>query len=301
MRRRPSTTAYIVGRSVTLLHNDPVAGSLVAARAAEIGQWCIDEYRGWTRGVVRAIPPRVYRAVTFGIADAMVPGIVPHYAVRKLYIEDTVREALAAGIAQVVVLGGGFDTLATRLHEARPDRVFIELDHPATQAVKRRALARHGLPRPNLHLVPADFTRTTIDAVLRRHPAYDARHPAIFVCEGVLMYLAADAVAALFDALYQISSPGSVVAFTTMERTPDGHVQFAGASRLLDAWLGAVGEPFRWGIARADVGAFLATHGFPLRATAGAPDLRTRYLTPRRLDQLRLAEGEYVCVAARDA
>jgi len=188
-----------------------------------------------------------------------------------------------------------------RLHEAHPDTVFIELDHPATQAVKRRALERHGLPGPNLHLVPADFTRVTIDAVLRVHPAYDARHPTMFVCEGVLMYLTADAVAALFDALYRVSGPDSVVAFTTMERTSDGHVQFAGASRLLDTWLGAVGEPFRWGIARADVGAFLATRGFTLRATAAAPELRTRYLTPRRLDQLRLAEGEYVCVAIRDA
>jgi len=63
-----------------------------------------------------------------------IQGLALHQALRKLHIERAVRESLAEGFRQVVILGGGLDTLALRLHNEFPDVNFLEIDHPATRA-----------------------------------------------------------------------------------------------------------------------------------------------------------------------
>jgi hypothetical protein len=64
-------------------------------------------------------------------------------------------------------------------------------------------------------------------------------------------------------------------------------------------WLRRVGEPFTWGVRRADLPGYLAARGFLLRELAGADLLRDRYLAPAGLAGRRLAVGEWLAVAAR--
>lgn len=54
-------------------------------------------------------------------------------ATRTLAIDRELERALDDGIAQVVIIGAGYDSRAWRL--ARDGVRFIEVDHPATQAV----------------------------------------------------------------------------------------------------------------------------------------------------------------------
>ena len=61
---------------------------------------------------------------------------------RKRWIESRVRAKIAAGASQVVVLGAGLDTLGVRLASERPDLRVVEIDHPATLAVKRSVVER---------------------------------------------------------------------------------------------------------------------------------------------------------------
>ncbi len=53
----------------------------------------------------------------------------------------------ASGHRQLVVLGAGLDTYAYRGRMRDRLRIF-EVDHPATQAWKRRRLAEAGIPLP---------------------------------------------------------------------------------------------------------------------------------------------------------
>jgi methyltransferase (TIGR00027 family) len=62
-------------------------------------------------------------------------------AMRSRFAEDSARRAIEQGVRQILVLGAGLDTFAYRLEPAKDLRVF-ELDHPATQADKRRRLAQ---------------------------------------------------------------------------------------------------------------------------------------------------------------
>jgi len=62
-------------------------------------------------------------------------------AARSRIAEDALSRAVDKGIRQIVILGAGLDMFALRNpHGARQIRIY-EVDHPATQAWKRRRLA----------------------------------------------------------------------------------------------------------------------------------------------------------------
>ena len=66
----------------------------------------------------------------------------------------TLVRAATQDVSQVVILGAGFDCRAYRLEALRGARVF-EIDHPATQAVKRaqqRLLLVHGADLADLRM-----------------------------------------------------------------------------------------------------------------------------------------------------
>src|SRR4051794_31802357 len=94
-------------------------------------------------------------ALARAIERATVPGLCLHFMLRKRWIEHAVRSALARGARRVVVIGAGYDTLALRLAREFPALRFTEVDHPATQAVKRAALAAS----PNLPVGAARLAR----------------------------------------------------------------------------------------------------------------------------------------------
>jgi len=67
-----------------------------------------------------------------------------------------------------VVLGAGLDTFAYRNPFGGRLRVF-EVDHPATQAWKRRRLAEAGIAAPgDLIYAPVDFERENLSEQLAR-------------------------------------------------------------------------------------------------------------------------------------
>jgi Leucine carboxyl methyltransferase len=73
-----------------------------------------------------------FRPIAKLIERITIPGILLHYALRKKCIRELVRSALANGIAQVVILGAGFDPLSSELQGEFPTARFWEIDHPAT-------------------------------------------------------------------------------------------------------------------------------------------------------------------------
>jgi O-methyltransferase involved in polyketide biosynthesis len=160
---RPSQTALLILRSTVLLARDPHLSVLVPPGVAEACRRFLEEVDpAWLAGLRwRAAAWAPVRAAAFLLERSVIPGITLHYAVRKRFLEDAARAALADGATQLVVLGAGFDTLALRLHREMPGVRFVESDHPATQGLKRRALARWGELGANLELVTLDLTRAT--------------------------------------------------------------------------------------------------------------------------------------------
>ena len=297
---RPSITAYLIARSLLFLSRDPQTAPLIPPEAVEACGWFVDLVSPADGRLARqAGASPLLRRTAHAFERLTIPGIVLHYAVRKRFLEDAARRAVADGAAQVVVLGAGFDTLALRLHREFPQVLFVECDHPATQRVKRQALEAHARTGPNLQLLPVDLARRSLAEVIASLPEYSHTADTLLIAEGLTMYLREEEIDELFAFLWDHAGAGSRFAFTFMEPQANGKVDFPSATPLVRPWLRLVGEPFTWGVRRQDLPRFLAERGFTLEEVAGEEVLRERYLVPAGLAGRRLAVGEYVCLARR--
>lgn len=297
--QRASATAGLVARGVVLVSREPALAHLVPPLAAETSARCIAATSPRGRRLVRTLESKWFRAAARLLERLVLPGITLHYVLRKRYLEEVARASIQAGIRQVVVLGAGFDALALTLHLEFPEVLFCEIDHPATQRVKRAILKGQRLPRENLRLVPADLSQQTLGSCLAACPEFDPEQSTLFVAEGLLMYLAPYEVESLFGGIRQCGGPGSRFAFTFLERQPDGRPGFRAASRGVGLWLHLQREPFRWGIDPRELTDFLVASGFRLCELAGTEALRRRYLAGACRART-LPEGEGICVAEKE-
>jgi methyltransferase (TIGR00027 family) len=240
--------------------------------------------------------------------DLAIPGMFAYYVARKQFIESRVRGFLAelSGsargessqgvslvVAQVVVLGGGFDTLAKRLADDFPGTRVLEIDHPATQKAKRQGLERLGSLTPNLSLVAADLARVPLVDVLSTS-GFNARLPTAYVIEGILMYLEESTVIELFGTLASVGPSDALCVFTAMTSRRDGTVGFEGGrAARVDAWLARQREQFVWGIAPGNIGEFLAKTGWSLIDSPSVEHLAAE----AGFERSEVAGGEFVYVA----
>jgi methyltransferase (TIGR00027 family) len=284
-----SSTALLIARALLLADATPALRPLLVGDTAAITRRLLNA-AGPSRGFDFALRHRLARGVAFGIEGLVLPGIILHWLARKSLLHALAREALSAGCCQVVVLGAGLDTLAWRLHG---DCACFEIDHPATQAIKRRAFT--GGPA----LLGADLLDASAAMLLRAEPRYSREQPALFVAEGLLMYLPPARVEELMAELAEFASPGSRFAFTFMEARPGEEPGFHNGRGAINCWLRRRGEPFRWELARADVEAFSARLGWELAALSSPEELRRRFLEPHGLANAPLAVGESVALVYR--
>ena len=131
-------------------------------------------------------------------------------AARSRIAEEAARQAIEEGARQIVVLGAGLDTFAYRLEGKDGLRVF-EVDHPATQAEKRRRLAAAGIAPPaHLTFAPCDFERAELGASLRA-AGFNPNWRAFFLWLGVVPYLTEAAIFATLGFIAEL--PGGEVVF----------------------------------------------------------------------------------------
>ena len=294
----PSSTAYVIALSTLYLGGDARVGHLLPGRAVQMSGWFVRAHSRsvyWLLTTMRGLS----RPIVAMMEWLSVPGIQLHYVLRKRYLEDAARSALSTGaVPQMVVIGGGFDTLALRLHEEFPDVGFVEIDHPATQRVKLQAMAAHDLPKDNLKFLPVDLMQRTLEESLLSFEAYRPDAETFFVCEGVTMYLTTKEIEKLFLFVCSHSGANSRLAFTFME-SYDGQIRFKGSGAVVNAWLSRRSEPFTWGMAKEHLPDFLRQNGLEPDEIAAADTLRVRYLVPHSLEHAALAEGESICLARR--
>ncbi|QTN33650.1 class I SAM-dependent methyltransferase [Akkermansiaceae bacterium] len=249
----------------------------------------VPEVSGGAFGMLCRFTP--FRWMCGLIERIALPGIAAHYLARKAWIEREVRNALADGLRRVLVIGAGFDPLAARLSSEYPEVDFIELDHPATQKEKARSLFSGN----NLHLLGVDLGHESPLGAFRE--AGPVAEPAMVVAEGLTMYLREERVIRLLRDAAILAGDGGRVLFSFMERRDDGSIGFQGQSAWVRRWLDACGESFLWGMELTRIGSFLAKCGLAPSEMAGAEILRRDVLKPNGLHALRLAQGEWLCLA----
>jgi methyltransferase (TIGR00027 family) len=156
---------------------------------------------------------------------------------------DTIVDRYLADIAQFVILGAGFDTRAFRLPKEARGRSF-EVDAPKTQAIKREMLEQAGIDSNRVTFVSAEFEQE--DWLTRLVDAgFDPGKPALFLWEGVIVYLDREAVESTLRKIAS-TAKGSVVAFDYF--TTEVLESRAPYMRYARAGTRATGEPLKFGI-----------------------------------------------------
>jgi methyltransferase (TIGR00027 family) len=187
-------------------------------------------------------------------------------ALRTAAIDTAVRDAIAGGATQLVILGAGYDGRAWRMPELAGMRVF-EVDHPATQGEKRARLSQLPPATGLVSFVSIDFERESLGDVLDR-AGHDRSSPTCWIWEGVVMYLTHDAMRATLAGIARQSAPGStlIVNYHTMLR------RF-----LMRLIFRLIGEPQISAWTPAEMAADLRSAGFVVREDSGMADWNDRF------------------------
>jgi methyltransferase (TIGR00027 family) len=188
-----------------------------------------------------------------------------------------------------VILGAGLDTFAYRgSHPQSLTRVF-EVDHPATQAWKRRQLEAAGISiPPTLTLAPVDFERQTLAEGLAE-AGFERNAPTFFSWLGVSMYLTGDAIAATLAFVASTAAGGGLVFDYCVPRSSLTFLRRL-AFDALARRVAAAGEPFRSFFDPRELTLRLSGLGFRAIQDCGTDELNARYFQ-NRADSLRVRGG----------
>ncbi len=285
-----SRTALLIAASLVLLHHDAKYSRLVSKTSADLCAHVLETHSAQTRLFLKIVRQRWFRLIAKLIERITIPGILLHYALRKKCIRELVRSALANGVAQVVILGAGFDPLSSELQREFSTAEFWEIDHPATQRHKVRACSEIGIEQ--VHFVAIDMSAGGLDKEVLISSGFDSAKRTFWIAEGLLMYFPADIVSSLIRTLSSLSAPGSQFVFTFMEKQRDGHIRFGSQTELVTWWLRARGEPFFWGTTRTELTEFVQ----PWRVIRFFDHNDLRKIESELADEV-IARGEVICLA----
>lgn len=240
-----------------------------------------DPYAGAMLGVPLRVAQRALRY-------APVLTNTPFYAAlatRSLFFDTRVSAAVADGMSQVVTVAAGYDGRAWRFRA--PGVRFFEVDHPATQAAKKRR-APPGGPT----YVAFEFPGDSLISALRRE-GFVLENPAVFVLEGVTMYLKTEDLRALLGHLAAEAATRSrlLINFSAPKRT--GTTVDRSRQSLL-AILGRLqGERFQSARNIQDPAEFVASTGWHVDEAASLFSLASSLLPATPLKASRINPGAF--------
>jgi methyltransferase (TIGR00027 family) len=176
---------------------------------------------------------------------------------RTAFFDRAVVDSVDSGVRQVVIGGAGYDGRALRY--AKPGVRWFEVDHPATQADKVERLARLAIDTRHIQFIPADFTADPIAEPLIA-AGLDAARPALFLLEGVAVYLDAPVVERVLAEFRAVAAVGGSLAISVSVASSTSQTRARFRERVA-----ALGEPARSEFSHDKIRGLLAASGWDLR------------------------------------
>jgi methyltransferase (TIGR00027 family) len=231
---------------------------------------------------------------TMRAVDVWAPGALEFLTIRARLSDDIARNMATKGLEQIALLGAGFDTMSLRIEDALRNVTIFEVDHPATQAVKRAVIEQIGAPE-NLRFVAVDFERDDFVEKLRQAGFAPSRN-SLVVWMGVTYYLTAEAMTRALCQIHTLGGAGMRFVFDYMlKEVVDGATRNRNA-RGKARVAARLGEPWLFGLDPAMVGDYLAAFNFKKLKDYDAEELHERYCPDRAtpMNYVRIVSCERV-------
>jgi methyltransferase (TIGR00027 family) len=194
---------------------------------------------------------------------------------RTRFAEDALRDAVARGIRQYVLIGAGFDSFSLRRPGFAAELDIFEIDFPATQDLKIERIRECAVALPDtVHFVAADLSRETVAAALSRS-AFRSNALTFFSWLGVTMYLTREANLATLESVASCSPAGSELVFTYIDERL--HEVQSEAFLDMQRTVAALGEPFLSGFNPATLEAVLEDCGLKLLEDLSGREVAAKY------------------------
>ena len=173
---------------------------------------------------------------------------------RTAFFDRVVVNSVEAGVRQVVTGAAGYDGRAFRY--AKRGVRWFEIDHPATQADKVERITRLRLDTRHIRFIPADFAADPVAGLLA-DAGLDPNRPALFLLEGVAVYLEQPVLERVLAAFREVTVDGSPLAISVSASSarPEARDRFRAA-------VAAAGEPVRSEYSPQTAGELLARTGW---------------------------------------
>lgn len=243
--------------------------------------------------------PLLHRAVVRGLLARLRP-VHGWILVRDQVTEERLRAFVAErSPAQYLLLGAGFDSVVLRRPPWLVGTRIIEVDHPATQAVKLARLAAiAGRSRfADFDAVAIDFEHERLGEGLGRSH-YAAQVRTFCAWQGVIYYLSATAIRATLADIAAITPPGSELIFDYLlpeYALANGSGRTLSLARLVTARMGESYVSFHTPEA---IHALLTESGFEVVELLSDTALERTYCGARR-DGLSVMRGFGIAHARR--
>jgi methyltransferase (TIGR00027 family) len=162
------------------------------------------------------------------------PGVFEYVMARTAFFDEVFIAALNEAIPQIVLLGAGYDTRAYRFADLNKYSRIIELDNAATQNRKKRCLKNFKIQIPErVAHISMDFNKDSLKDVLQC-AGYEDDRKALFIWEGVCMYLEAKSVDTILAFVTDSSHRQSAIAFDyAITISDDNRHKYYGAGEII--------------------------------------------------------------------
>ncbi len=206
------------------------------------------------------------------------PGFIGFVVCRCRYIDDYLEQCLQRDTKQVVILGAGLDSRAYRFPAFKESVRIFEVDQAATQEAKiARVKKIFGEIPQFVSYVAVNFNEETLDKLLETK--YEPLLKTLFIWEGVVIYLQAEAVDATLAWIRQKASSGSSIIFDYIYPSAFSSLHPRAEVRLSQWTHRITDEPLAYGIEKGEIVKFLAQRGYADIVDANAVDLTRLYCT----------------------
>jgi len=245
----------------------------------------------------RLISPAFYLLGRLFISNAerKGPGVMGFLVARCRYIDDYLQACLEAGLDQLVILGAGLDSRAYRFEQLKGRVKVFEVDHPATQQVKLGKLEKIlGKLPEHVTYVPIDFNEETLQKLFDF--GYNRQAKTLFIWEGVVHYLTAEAVDQTLEFVLKNSGSGSSIIFDYVYASSLTTAHKRAEIVRMQRTKRYTGEGLVFGIEEGRVEEFLRVRGYTQIQNVTSEDLKRLYFTG--VNQTRTIAPIYAIVHA---
>jgi methyltransferase (TIGR00027 family) len=205
------------------------------------------------------------------------PGINGAIVARVRFIDEIVLQAVEEGLAQLVILGAGYDSRAYRMEGIKENTHVFEVDHPFTQQIKIQKLEEILGEKPGyVTFVPLEFNKDDLKICLLGN-GFDPAKRTLFVMEGLTFYLPAGTLDGILAFIAKECGPHNAIVFDYLPPSVIDGTSERPEAKSARMEVESYGEPYRFGLESDKVATFLAERGFALKHNVNAPDCKDLY------------------------